>query len=96
MSSAEEVETLHHHPAKPFNSHAWILGDSEVGDDAWIGAVSDDFEVAALTRVVDSLTAHQVRIWKTHAAAAAHALTLETQVEVWGTAIEALADRAGK
>jgi hypothetical protein len=61
-----------------------------------IGAVSDDFEVAALTRVVDSLTADQVRIWKTHAAAAAHALSSETQVEVWGTAIEALADRAGK
>lgn len=59
-----------------------------------LGAVADDFDVAALTRVVDSLTVDRVRTWKSHASASAHELSSETQVEVWGAAIAALANRA--
>lgn len=25
-------------PANPFNPHAWIVGEPEIGDDVWIGA----------------------------------------------------------
>ena len=59
------------------------------------GTVADDFGAAALTRVLDSLTVDQVRDWKSRAAAAAHELSSETQVEVWGTAIGALMNGAG-
>ena len=59
-----------------------------------LGAVADGFGTAALTRVFDSLNADQMRVWKSHAATAAHALSSEAQLVVWGTAIEALADRA--
>jgi len=59
-----------------------------------LGAVADDFDVAALTRVVDSLTVDRVRTWKFQASASAHELSSETQVEVWGAAIAALASRA--
>lgn len=38
MSITEEFEQLHHLPANPYNPHAWILGDPEIGDDVWIGA----------------------------------------------------------
>lgn len=38
MSIADEFEQLHHLPANPYNPHAWILGDPEIGDDVWIGA----------------------------------------------------------
>lgn len=38
MSVAEEFQQLHHLPANPFNPHAWILGEPEIGDDVWIGA----------------------------------------------------------
>ena len=58
------------------------------------GAVASDFGAEAVTRVLDSLTLEKVRTWKSHAATAAHALSSETQVEVWGRAIDALADRA--
>lgn len=58
------------------------------------GAVADDFGADAVTRILDSLTVERVRTWKSHAAAAAHALSSETQVEVWGRAIDALANRA--
>lgn len=38
MSTPEDFERLHHLPANPYNPHAWILGDPEIGDDVWIGA----------------------------------------------------------
>jgi acetyltransferase-like isoleucine patch superfamily enzyme len=28
----------HHLPANPYNPHAWILGDPDIGPDVWIGA----------------------------------------------------------
>jgi acetyltransferase-like isoleucine patch superfamily enzyme len=28
----------HHLPANPWNAHAWIVGEPEVGDGCWIGA----------------------------------------------------------
>ncbi|MEO5533997.1 MAG: glycosyltransferase family 1 protein [Pseudolysinimonas sp.] len=58
------------------------------------GSVSDDFGAAALTRVLDDLTPPQVDEWKAHAVVAAQALSSETQVEIWGAAVDALADRA--
>lgn len=59
-----------------------------------LGAVADDFDAPALTRVLDSLTPAQVHTWKSHAAAAAHALSSEQQVQIWGAAIDALSERA--
>ncbi|MGE3193443.1 MAG: acyltransferase [Microbacteriaceae bacterium] len=38
MSIPEEFERLHHLPANPYNPHAWIVGEPEIGDDVWIGA----------------------------------------------------------
>lgn len=61
---------------------------------AGLGAVSEDFGADALTRVLDSLTVAQVDTWKAHADAAARALSSESQVEVWGEAIDALMNRA--
>jgi hypothetical protein len=58
-----------------------------------IGAVSADFGAAALTTVLDALTADRVDDWKAHADAAAHALSSEAQVEIWAEAIAALVDR---
>ncbi|MEO8527455.1 MAG: glycosyltransferase family 1 protein [Pseudolysinimonas sp.] len=58
------------------------------------GTVSDDFGAAALTRVLDALTPEQVDAWKAHALVAAKALSSESQVEIWGVAVDALADRA--
>ena len=31
-------EDLHELPSNPFNAHAWIAGNPEIGDDVWIGA----------------------------------------------------------
>lgn len=71
-----------------------IIGPSSemrrILDSHGFGAVADDFGAAALTRALDSLTADQVRNWKSRADAVAHELSSETQVEVWGTAIGAL------
>ena len=55
-----------------------------------LGAVSDDFGADALTKVLDSMTADQVRTWKSHASAAAHALSSESQIQVWDLAIQRL------
>ncbi len=52
-----------------------------------VGAVTDDFGAAALTRVLDSLTTDQVREWKARAAEAAQALSSETQLPIWDGAI---------
>lgn len=38
MSIAGEFEQLHQLPANPYNPHAWVVGDPEIGDDVWIGA----------------------------------------------------------
>lgn len=38
MSITDEFDQRHHLPANPYNPHAWILGDPEIGDDVWIGA----------------------------------------------------------
>lgn len=62
-------------------------------DASELGAVADDFETPALTRVLNSVTPDIVRTWKSNAAAAARTLSSEAQVEVWGKAIETLLDR---
>ncbi|CAN5343742.1 hypothetical protein BH11ACT3_BH11ACT3_06740 [soil metagenome] len=38
MSIADEFEQHHHLPANPYNPHAWILGEPEIGEGVWIGA----------------------------------------------------------
>lgn len=38
MSTAEDFQRLHHLPANPYNPHAWVIGEPEIGDDVWIGA----------------------------------------------------------
>ncbi|MEO7720524.1 MAG: glycosyltransferase family 1 protein [Pseudolysinimonas sp.] len=59
-----------------------------------LGAVAAGFDAAAVTAVLDSLTAERVRGWKSNAAAAAHSLSSETQVEVWARAIRQLIEQA--
>lgn len=63
-------------------------------DEYRLGAVTDDFDALALTRVLDSLTRDQVSEWKSAAAAAARALSSEAQVEVWAVAVDKLLSRA--
>ena len=58
------------------------------------GAVADDFHAAAVTRVLDTLTVATVQTWKSRAADAAHTLSSENQVTVWGAAIDTLLDSA--
>jgi hypothetical protein len=55
-----------------------------------LGAVSDDFGARALTRVLDALTPEEVQSWKANSAASAHALSAETQIDVWDSAIRNL------
>lgn len=38
MSINDEFEQLHHLPANPYNPHAWIIGEPQIGKDVWIGA----------------------------------------------------------
>jgi len=38
MSISDEFDQLHHLPANPYNPHACIVGEPEIGDDVWIGA----------------------------------------------------------
>ncbi len=60
-----------------------------------LGAVAGGFDAAAVTKVLDAMTTEQVQIWKAHAALqGAMALSSESQVEVWGAAIDALAEQA--
>jgi acetyltransferase-like isoleucine patch superfamily enzyme len=33
-----ESTTGHGFPANPYNPHAWIVGDPEIGDGTWVGA----------------------------------------------------------
>jgi hypothetical protein len=49
-----------------------------------IGAVTDDFEVASLTRVLDAMTPERVTDWKRASAAHAEELSSERQADVWG------------
>lgn len=34
----EVVPSWHHLPDNPYNPHAWVLGEPEVGEGCWIGA----------------------------------------------------------
>ena len=52
-----------------------------------VGAVSDDFCVAALLRVLDLTAADQVHAWKSDAATRARALSSENKAPVWPRAI---------
>lgn len=47
------------------------------------GAVTDDFEVDALVRVLDALSTDQVAQWKAHAHAAARDLSADAQGGIW-------------
>lgn len=38
MSIDDEFERLHHLPRNPYNPHAWIVSEPEIGEDVWIGA----------------------------------------------------------
>ncbi len=38
MPTVDNFEHLHHLPRNPYNPHAWILGEPDIGDDVWIGA----------------------------------------------------------
>ncbi|MCB2413612.1 glycosyltransferase family 1 protein [Demequina sp. TTPB684] len=58
------------------------------------GAVADDFGAEALTDVLDSLTVAEVRGWKLRADASARELSSESQVAVWGKAVDALMNRS--
>lgn len=77
-----------------------VIGPSpemaRVLDGGGFGAVTDDFTVAALTRLLDSLTAAQVHDWKQAAHEAAPALSGEAQAEVWASALLALMGRPGQ
>jgi glycosyltransferase involved in cell wall biosynthesis len=59
-----------------------------------LGAVAEDFSAAAVTEVLNALTVEQITEWKLQAAEAASTLSAERQVEIWGAAVGALADRA--
>jgi hypothetical protein len=59
-----------------------------------LGAVTDGFGAADLTRVLDALAPERVDDWKAHADAAARELSAEGQVELWGAAIAALVGRS--
>lgn len=74
----------------PSPEMARVLAEGE------FGAVTDDFTVAALTRLLDSLTAAQVHDWKQAAHEAALALSGEAQAEVWASALLALVGRPGQ
>ncbi len=55
-----------------------------------VGAVSEDFDAASLTSVLDSLTIDHVSDWKSHAARASRALSSETQLQIWDDAIRTI------
>lgn len=38
MSTPDEFARRHHLPSNPYNPHAWIIGEPDIGDDVWIGA----------------------------------------------------------
>jgi hypothetical protein len=54
------------------------------------GAVTEDFTVGALTRVLDGLDVDTVNGWKTAADEAAHSLSSDAQVVIWKRAVDAL------
>ncbi|KQV06022.1 hypothetical protein ASC63_00525 [Leifsonia sp. Root112D2] len=54
------------------------------------GVVADDFSSDALAAVLDNLTPEQVRGFKQSSDAAAHDLSAESQVAIWGAAIARL------
>ena len=54
------------------------------------GAVTEDFTVEALTRVLDGLDVNTVNAWKKAANDSAHALSSDAQVAIWKRAVDAL------
>jgi hypothetical protein len=58
-----------------------------------LGVVTDDFTPESLRRAVTALTSADVERWKRNAHAAAHALSAESQVAVWRSAVDAIAGR---
>ncbi len=60
-----------------------------------LGVVTDDFTSVGLARVLDTLTPEDVRGWKVAAHEAAESLSAQSQVLVWGRAVERLLARAG-
>ncbi|MGV1003180.1 MAG: acyltransferase [Candidatus Nanopelagicales bacterium] len=36
--AAEQIPRWHHLPANPYNPHAWVVGEPEIGPGTWIGA----------------------------------------------------------
>jgi acetyltransferase-like isoleucine patch superfamily enzyme len=38
MPVSERLPAWHHLPDNPWNPHAWIVGEPEIGDNCWIGA----------------------------------------------------------
>jgi acetyltransferase-like isoleucine patch superfamily enzyme len=37
-TSSDPTPSWHHLPANPFNPHAWIVGEPQIGEGTWIGA----------------------------------------------------------
>lgn len=60
-----------------------------------LGVVTEGFEASDLTRVLDSVTADDVRAWKAHSAAAASALSAEKQQHVWEDAVARILNAEG-
>lgn len=40
MDEMTETPQWHHLPSNPFNPHAWIVGEPDIGEGCWIGAFS--------------------------------------------------------
>lgn len=38
MNTNEDVPGWHHLPENPFNPHAWIIGEPQIGKGTWVGA----------------------------------------------------------
>ncbi len=58
-----------------------------------LGAVTDDFSVAALTRAIESLTPADVTRYKAASGASARELSAERQIEGWQRAVDSIASR---
>lgn len=75
-----------------------IIGPSpemaRVIEERGLGAIADDFSVAALTREIDALRPKDVARYKAASSAAAYDLSAEKQVEQWRRAVDSIADEA--
>jgi len=59
-----------------------------------LGVTAAGFDATAIAAALDALTPESVAAWKQSADSAAHALSAESQIEVWDAAIAAIAARA--